>query len=730
LSTPSGSYATPELPAGAPPGDRFLAWRLFALSFTALFLELMLIRWVPSTVRLVAYYANLMLLSSFLGLGVGALLARRRWRAFGWFPVLLAIDVGFLRLSSHEVMPGSAGEYRFYGPESMGSAVLILAAIFCLNALLFVPLGQEIGALFHRLRTLRAYAWDLTGSLCGTLCLGMFSYLYFSPAIGMAVVVIVYLALVPWRRWLWTVPLFTLVLLAVMRPGDHATLWSPYYCITIKDAGVRLDQLSQMRSRLDPPIYTVNVNRDFYQRHGTLDARRYTPGQPLAKTVAALREQYLLPYSLAPSHKRVAVMGAGGGMDVEGALLSGSEHVDAVEIDPVLVDLSRCLSSSAVYDDARVTVHVNDARAFLRSATPGYDMVVFGHLDSQALFSHMASIRLDGFTYTVESMRTAYGLLNDDGVLVISFAVGPEWLARKVVEMVREGTGKEPITYMDIPEETGKESTTYPVVPKERGREPTRFMRGGHVVVCASKGQLENVRERIGGFVRVRLAGNSAGEHGFDAPTDDWPYLYLRTKGVPRDYLVVIAVLLGLSALVLLPLRGLRWKASDGHFFFLGMGFLLLETKSISDCSLYFGATWVVTTLVVAGVLLMVLGANWMAMGLKRFSLSLYAPLFAVLATLYLVPHDWVLSLPLAARLAWVLLAVPFPIFFAGLIFSTTFRDVGDPSGLLGTNLLGAMAGGFCEYLGMAVGNQNLTLIVILAYAASLVCQIRGRGTP
>ena len=32
---------------------------LFCLSFLALFLELMLIRWAPAVVRLIAYYANL-----------------------------------------------------------------------------------------------------------------------------------------------------------------------------------------------------------------------------------------------------------------------------------------------------------------------------------------------------------------------------------------------------------------------------------------------------------------------------------------------------------------------------------------------------------------------------------------------------------------------------------------------------------------------------------------------
>ena len=39
----------------------------------------------------------------------------------------------------------------------------------------------------------------------------------------------------------------------------------------------------------------------------------------------------------------------------------------------------------------------------------------------------------------------------------------------------------------------------------------------------------------------------------------------------------------------------------------MGWGFLLLQTKSIGDTSLYFGTTWFVTTLVIAGVLLMVL---------------------------------------------------------------------------------------------------------------------------
>src|SRR5256885_11322792 len=92
----------------AVPGKVSLQWQMFILSFTALFLELMVIRWVPSVVRLVAYYANLMLLSSFLGLGVGAMASGRKWRLFGWLPVLLAVDIGTLLLCRRLAL-GSSG---------------------------------------------------------------------------------------------------------------------------------------------------------------------------------------------------------------------------------------------------------------------------------------------------------------------------------------------------------------------------------------------------------------------------------------------------------------------------------------------------------------------------------------------------------------------------------------------------------------------------------------------
>lgn len=663
----------------------------------------MLIRWAPSVVRLVAYYANLLLVSSFLGLGLGAIGGGRRGSLFRFFPICLAVDVGAILLCRYAALPGSGSELRFFASQPQVFNYLILFTLFFLNALLFVPLGAEIGRLFGRLAPLRAYSWDLLGSLLGTVAFGVFSVVRFSPAGGMAGVLLVVLALAGRRSWAWNVPAALVCLGAVWWSNPPGAIWSPYYYITVHDpdrpAGVPAPPPRDLRTMRDPPIYSVSVNQDFYQMHGTIDASRYTPGTRRAGLVRYLRDQYLLPYEIGRGRTRVVVLGAGGGMDVEAALLSGVGHVDAVDIDPRLIDLARRDNAAGCYDDDRVTVHVDDARAFLQNARPGYDLVVFGFLDSQTLFSSMSNIRLDGFTYTVESLRTAYRLLDDDGMLALSFAVGQPWLAQKIIRMVATATGAPPLVYAD----------------------------GGQVILCAPKGAPAGTGTpplRFGRFARVPLDPRELPP--IEPATDDWPFLYLQSRTIPTDYLVVIGAILTASLAGLLALRRGAWGAADGHFLFLGLGFLLLETKSITDCSLDFGSTWLVTMIVVAGVLVMVLAANLLARHLPP-SILWYVPLFACLAILYAVPQPFVLGLPYGGRLAWAILAVPSPIFFAGLIFSITFRGAGSPAALLGANLVGAMIGGFCEYLGMATGNSALMLLVIAAYAASAVCQLAAR---
>ncbi len=671
------------------PNDKArLKWEMFALSFTALFLEMMVIRWVPSVVHLVAYYANLMLLSSFLGLGAGAIAASRRWNLFGWFPAFLACDIGMLLMDRNAVLGTTSSEVHFSSLHPSLFQSFVLIRIFAMNALVFVPLGQRMGALFNSLPRLTAYAWDLAGSLAGTLCFGLFSLKFFSPVVGMTGVMVIYLAISGPRRWSFALPVFAAVLFAIIWNSDPKAIWSPYYYITVSRQGTpgvsESPPAPEELKRFDPPLYLVRVNQFGYHYDGTLDSRRYLP----SSTIRLVELQYKLPYALADGRDRILVVGAGGGFDVQAALECGAKHVDAVEIDPAIIGISRRYSAGAPYFDPRVSVVNDDARAYLARAQPGYDLVVYGFLDSQALFSTMNNVRLDGYVYTVEGIRSAFRLLNDQGMLSVSFLLGRSWLGPKLYELLAEATGREPALYFD------KDT----------------------LILCVAKDPHVVLPARVFGYPRV-----SYGKPPMELPTDDWPFLYLIRKTIPSDYLIAIGFLLAFSITAIAWLRRGAFGRGDIHFALLGMGFLLLETKSISDSTLFFGTTWFVTLVVVTGVLLMVIGANLLAERLRAFSFWMYAPLFAVLALLLVVPREHVLGYGFSGRLLWTLLVVPRPVFFAGIIFSTTFRDTLQPSAAFGANLIGAMVGGFCEYLAMALGNHRLSLLVIVAYLGSLL---------
>jgi hypothetical protein len=672
-----------------------MKWEMFALSFTALFLEMMVIRWVPSVLHLVAYYANLMLLSSFLGLGAGAITAGRKWRLFGWFPAFLACDIGMLLLDRNTVLGTSLSEAHFFAlPPSMLNA-FVLVRIFGMNALLFVPLGQRMGILFNSLPRLTAYAWDLAGSLSGTIGFGLFSLELFSPVLGMAGIASVYLLVAGRRRRLLDVALLAASVAMVLWNADPKAIWSPYYYITVREVGVPGVTVGAPPANLltmrDPPVYSVSVNQFGYHLDASLDPSRYTPGTSASLAVRWLQFQYGLPYAVSDGRDRVMVVGAGGGCDVEAALAAGVRHVDAVEIDPAIIRVSRRFNAGAPYSDPRASVHIDDARSFLAKATPGYDLVAYGFLDSQALFSTMNNVRLDGYVYTVEGIRSAFRLLNDRGMLTLSFFLGRPWLGPKLYELVAEATGRTPTMYLDVG--------------------------GTGLILCVPKDPRVTLPQKVFQFTRAAYSPLPR----MDLPTDDWPFLYLIRKTIPSDYLIAIASLLAFSVATVAWLRGRSFGRSDLHFALLGMGFLLLETKGISDSTLFFGATWFVTLVVVTGVLLMVIGANLVAERLRGFSFWMYAPLFAILALLLVVPRESVLQYALAGRLLWTLLVLPLPVFFAGVIFSTTFRESANPSAVFGANLIGAMIGGFCEYLGMAIGNHRLSLLVAIAYLGSLL---------
>ncbi|HZS89075.1 MAG TPA: spermidine synthase, partial [Chloroflexota bacterium] len=139
--------------------------------------------------------------------------------------------------------------------------------------------------------------------------------------------------------------------------------------------------------------------------------------------------------------------------------------------------------------------------------------------------------------------------------------------------------------------------------------------------------------------------------------------------------------------------------------------------------SLLFGSTWLVNALVVIGILLMVLLANWVnALTRLRLDLRLlYAGLAVTLAVNLLLPFDSLLVPNLAVRYVLGCTVLLSPILMANLIFGRIFGETDEPDLALAANLLGAFIGGTLEYASLQIGYHLLLVPVTIAYLLSFV---------
>ena len=206
-----------------------------------------------------------------------------------------------------------------------------------------------------------------------------------------------------------------------------------------------------------------------------------------------------------------------------------------------------------------------------------------------------------------------------------------------------------------------------------------------------------------------------------DVSTDDWPFLYIAARVYPRSYVFMAVVVVLLS--LLLTRNFVREKPELGHavFFFLGAGFMLVETKAITELGLTFGNTWHVIGISIAGILAMAFLAT---IAVSRWRLrGVVVPFVLLLASLGL---GWYVSRAggfaptLSGKLGAVAL-LSLPIFFSGILFAR-FLDTGvSIGGAMAVNLLGAMVGGLLEYNSMYFGFRFLYGLAAALYACAFV---------
>ncbi len=692
---------------------------LFLLGFLTLFLELCLIRYMAGNVWNLGYFPNLVLLAAFVGMGTGFvchqfLAAPAARRGFALAPALLLALV-LLITFVHPSLPGFeryagsiGGELYFTSlPRSApASSALLFLAWFAAPIAAFALISQLTAKAFACLAPLQAYTLDISGSCCGILAFMAMSWLELPAALWFALLAPLFLAvpagLAARPRVLGALALLAAALLVYLddaqrlpRPAgypDRALAadalvdvhWSPYQKVEFTQGTAE--------------SATIHVNGLWHQC--LLGAQEIASSFYRFVYEERARQPELPPFA------RVLVIGAGSGNDVACALMHGARAVDAVEIDPAIAALGERHHPEQPYADPRVALTVGDGRAFLTKAAGPYDLIVFALTDSLVKVSPMAQLRLENYVFTREAMRRAYDLLAEHGLLVFYNYYREPWLLDKLRETALAATG---------------------VLPRQVNAFETFTI-------------LTVERSAAGAPPAAPAAPAAAG--GVQVATDDWPFPYLRRRGLAPLYGAALALLLAYAGLLLvLVRRGGRAGRLAGRpaprlalkvaFALMGAAFLLLETKSIIQFSLLFGTTWLNSSLVLLAVLLLVLAANWTAQVLRgRLLLWLTVPalLLSALAT-FVVPLAALLYLENGpARFLAAALLTFSPVFFANLLFSVAIRSQPAAEHLFGWNLFGASVGGILEYSSMALGYNALAILVALLYAATVLLLLRGGG--
>lgn len=705
-----------------------LRLRVFLISALALFVEMLLVRWLGTELRIFAYVQNAVLVTAFLGLGLGSLDSRRPARLLPAVVclALLALvirdpfrwEVGEAVSQGLAAFPDSIIWYTMATPPvpirtalvcfSVVVTLLLLAAV----ALVFRPLGQLLGAWVDQdPQPIAAYTANILGSLVGIAGFVALTVLEAPPWTWLVASTVGVLTCFGWfvdRGWqrLASAVLVVVVPLVAWSGRSPAQVWSPYQKLEL-GPGWTFAQLPD--GSVTSCGEAITVNNVLYQAILDLDPDHWSSRPDLYPPDEIPTSHYVLPHRLVGPRDRALVVGSGAGNDVAAALAAGVRRVDAVEIDPSIVRLGRERHPNRPYSSPAVRVTVDDARAAFRLAPEGaYDLVWFGLLDSHTTPSAWANVRLDHFVYTRESFEAMRRLLSPSGVVVLLFEARTEWIAARLFRLLEEAFDHPPLA-----------------VQVRASRACLGY--GGLLLVGGSSSALapvEAAAEADGG-IRVLITSLLPDA---EVTTDDWPYLYLPYPTIPRYHLLV-----GLAAIVVaFVLR--RQVLSIGEpvdpvMMLLGAGFMLLEVTAVCRAALLFGTTWTVNAYVVGAILALILLANLMAWRFDpRVDRWPAAGLVTSLLLLSLVPTDWLAGLGGPSRIVAGGGFLALPVLFSGLIFIGVFVVTPRKDVALGSNLLGALVGGVASMLSMVIGFRDLTLLTLAVYLVALVLIVRRRA--
>ncbi len=429
---------------------RFPRYSIALISAAALGYEILLMR-LFSIIQW-HHFAYMIISLALLGYGVsGTFITLARERLLARFPLVFIINLLLFGISA--VACFLIAQRIPFNPEQLlwdRQQPLWLLLIYLLLMLPFFFAANAVGLAISRFhhQVARIYGADLLGAGLGSLAIIGLLFLFFPERVLqlLGVMGAIAAALACWElgfqfryRWL----LFSFVaLLPLLLPIKWLTpVISPYKGLSQMlhiDGATVVDQyssplglLSVLESMRTPlrhaPGLSLNATTEPPPQLGV-----FTDGGGMTVLTQGDNERerftYLdqltsaLPYHLKKAGK-VLVLGAGGGADVLQALYHQASTIDAVELNPQMVQLVRQHYkdfTDDLYAKAGVQVHMAEARGFVAASDQRYDLIQLALMDSFNASSAGLYALNESYLYTVEALQAYLDHLTPGGYLAIS----------------------------------------------------------------------------------------------------------------------------------------------------------------------------------------------------------------------------------------------------------------------------------------------------------------------
>jgi len=742
----------------APP--RLLLLSVSLISAAALGYEILLMR-LFSIIQW-HHFAYMMISLALLGYGASGTfltLAReyllpRFGAAFVLNAVLFGLNATLCLLAAQQV-PFNALEV-LWSPREWGHLVLI----YLILTPPFFFAANCIGLTFQRYKDTigLTYAADLSGAGIGVLAVVLLLFLVFplnalvfASSMGLAAAALAWIALALRPRKLIVLLIAAIPALwllvhwsgVALRPVDYKSLSQALRiagAARIEERSSPLGLLSVVRSpevpfrhvpglSLNSPVPVPEQLAVFTDGEGMSAVNHWDRSQGSLGFLDYVPSA--LPYHLLPRKPKVLVLGAGGGSEVLQAIYHDAERIDAVELNPQMIELvSRDFADFAgqVYRHPSVRVHAAEARSFVAASAEHYDLIQIALLDAFNTASAGSYALNESYLYTIEALQAYLAHLSPGGFLAITrwvrlpprdeiklFATAVDALARSGMSeperrlmwirgwqtstlLIKNGdiTNPEIAALRQFCDERAFDLAYYPGSETEQTnvynqlKEPYFFE--------AATALLSPERES---FIR---------RYKFDVrpATDDRPYFFhffkwpllseaFKLKGsgglslLDMGYPILLATLLQsavISALlILLPLKVLMPHSDDteksrsyrvfGYFFAIGLAFMFTEIVYIQKFILYLGHPLYAVAVVLAGFLIFAGMGSRYAAGIapQQAGTHIFWATKAIIAVsaiyLLILPplFDASIALPAPAKVTVVLALIGPLAFFMGMPF-------------------------------------------------------------